>query len=219
MLKAVNLSMSYDGGALFRGVSFTLSGRDQVGLVGPHGVGMSTLLRVLAGELKPQRGAVTVRGTLGYYPQQVPDPSATIDAFLADFPGALLVVAHDRAFLNRVVGAVIELDGIHGEPRFHAGNYTAYRIEKEHRWQRLLLGFEAPEKARIRLVADIEWTRAQAGSVERTVRRGLGACGTPGRWPARPGRARDGYAGRCCPPGGWPHHRPSRYWHWRSRRR
>ncbi|TMM40151.1 MAG: ATP-binding cassette domain-containing protein [Actinobacteria bacterium] len=211
--------MSYDGGALFRGVSFTLSGRDQVGLVGPHGVGMSTLLRVLAGELKPQRGAVTVRGTLGYYPQQVPDPSATIDAFLADFPGALLVVAHDRAFLNRVVGAVIELDGIHGEPRFHAGNYTAYRIEKEHRWQRLLLGFEAPEKARIRLVADIEWTRAQAGPVERTVRRGLGACGTPGRWPARPGRARDGYAGRCCPPGGWPHRRPSRYWHWRSRRR
>ena len=156
LLKAVNLSMSYDGDALFRGVPFTLSG-----------------------ELKP----------------------------------------HDRAFLGHVVGAVIELDGIHGEPRFHAGNYTAYRIEKEHRWQRLLLGFEAPEKARTRLVADIEWTRAQAGPVERTVRRGLGACGTPGRWPARPGRARDGYAGRCCPPGGWPHRRPSRYWHWRSRRR
>jgi len=38
-----------------------------------------------------------------------------------------------------------------------------------------LLDYEAQEKARTRLVEDIERTRAQAEWVERTVRRGLGA--------------------------------------------
>src|SRR5205085_2310194 len=93
----------------------------------------------------------------------------------ADFKGALLVVTHDRAFLDRVVTTVIELDGIHDEPQLYAGNYTAYRIEKQHRWERLLLDYEAQEKARARLAGDIERTRGQARSVERTVRRGLGA--------------------------------------------
>jgi hypothetical protein len=95
--------------------------------------------------------------------------------YLADFPGALLVVTHDRAFLDRVAGAIVELDGIHEEPQCYTGNYTAYRIEKQRRWERLLLDYEAQEKKRTRLVEDIERTRAQAESVERTVRRGLGA--------------------------------------------
>src|SRR5204863_10164705 len=54
-------------------------------------------------------------------------------------------------------------------------NYTAYRAEKQHRWQRLLLDYEAQEKMRSRLAEDIERTRGQAESVERTVRSGLGA--------------------------------------------
>src|SRR2546423_13975249 len=95
--------------------------------------------------------------------------------YLADFPGAVLVVTHDRAFLDRMARAIVELDGVHDEPQCYTGNYTAYRIEKQRRWERLLLDFEAPEKKRTRLVEDIERTRAQAEGVERTVRRGLGA--------------------------------------------
>jgi ATPase subunit of ABC transporter with duplicated ATPase domains len=269
--------MSHDGEALFRGATFTLSGRDRVGLVGPNGVGKSTLLRILVGALRPERGAVTLGAstTLGYYAQQVPDPDTTVGEFLAgvpgelaalarqveagdldqverfgqlggwayaarvqavrtrlgvedidagrrlgtlsggeqarvmlagvllaepsillldeptnhldaagidwlggylaDFPGALLVVTHDRAFLDRVVTSVIELDGIHDEPVSYFGNYTAYRAEKQRRWERLLLDYEAQEKARIRLAEDIERTKDQATSVEVTVRGGPGA--------------------------------------------
>jgi ATPase subunit of ABC transporter with duplicated ATPase domains len=98
-----------------------------------------------------------------------------LGGYLADFPGALLVVTHDRAFLDRVVTTIVELDGIHDEPRCYTGNYTAYLAEKQRRWERLLLDYEAQEKARARLAEDIERTRGQAEQVERTVRRGPGA--------------------------------------------
>jgi energy-coupling factor transporter ATP-binding protein EcfA2 len=88
LLKAVDLSVSYDGDVLFSGLTLTLSGRARVGVVGPNGVGKSTLLRVLAGELRPQRGTVTGT-TVGYFAQQVPDPHATVGNFLADAPGEL----------------------------------------------------------------------------------------------------------------------------------
>jgi len=40
-----------------------------------------------------------------------------LSGYLADFTGALLVVTHERAFLDRVVTTVVELDGIHDEPQ------------------------------------------------------------------------------------------------------
>ena len=49
MLRAVSLSKHFDLDPLFEGVDLTLSPGDRVGLVGPGGVGKSTLMRVLAG--------------------------------------------------------------------------------------------------------------------------------------------------------------------------
>jgi len=43
---------------------------DRIAVVGPNGVGKSTLLRVLAGELRPDAGTVTAAGTVGYLPQE-----------------------------------------------------------------------------------------------------------------------------------------------------
>ncbi|WDZ83815.1 ABC-F family ATP-binding cassette domain-containing protein [Micromonospora cathayae] len=44
----------------------------RTGLVAPNGAGKSTLLRLIAGELSPTAGSVTVRGVLGYLPQHLP---------------------------------------------------------------------------------------------------------------------------------------------------
>ena len=49
MLRAVSLSKHFDLDPLFEGVDLTLSPGDRVGLVGPGGVGKSTLMRILAG--------------------------------------------------------------------------------------------------------------------------------------------------------------------------
>ena len=98
---------------------------------------------------------------------------AWLQEWLRAYPGGVLTVSHDRAFLDAVVTRVIELDGIHDEPQdYPGGGYTAYRAEKQRRWQRLLLEFEAQEKDRRRWEADIERTKAQARGVENTVRSG-----------------------------------------------
>ncbi|WP_306321993.1 MULTISPECIES: ribosomal protection-like ABC-F family protein [unclassified Streptomyces] len=67
-----NLSFSWpDDTPVFDGLSFSVpSGR--TGLVAPNGAGKSTLLKLIAGELTPAGGSVTVRGVLGHLPQNLP---------------------------------------------------------------------------------------------------------------------------------------------------
>ena len=71
-ITASSLAYAHPGGAeLFDGVSFRLSPGDHVGLVGANGVGKTTLMRILAGELNPDDGEATVGGRVGYMPQDV----------------------------------------------------------------------------------------------------------------------------------------------------
>jgi ATPase subunit of ABC transporter with duplicated ATPase domains len=281
-LKATGLRLAFHAEPLFDGVSITLGPGDRVALVGPNGVGKSSLLKILAGRLPAAAGRVE-RGPgtrLGFFAQQVPDPGQSVGAFLreplaelfaaearlhdlehrieagelalldeygsllerfealggwnararvdevsqrlevaevdqsaplaqvsggeqarlmlarvllsepnvllldeptnhldagaaawlgdylAGFPGAVLVISHDRAFLDRVATRVVELDGIHDDLQTYEGGYTAYRAEKQARWQRLLLDYEAQEKRRARLAEDIEATKGHAAATE-----------------------------------------------------
>jgi ABC transport system ATP-binding/permease protein len=52
-----------------------------------------------------------------------------LEDFLADFRGALLLVTHDRYFLDRVTNRIIELD--HGRVQRFDGNYAYYLEKKE----------------------------------------------------------------------------------------
>jgi ATPase subunit of ABC transporter with duplicated ATPase domains len=66
------LAYSHPGGdRLFSEVSFRLSAGDHVGLVGANGVGKTTLLRVLAGELEADEGEASLGGVVGYMAQDV----------------------------------------------------------------------------------------------------------------------------------------------------
>ena len=58
LLHADGLEFGYDGGAsLIRELSFSLEKGDRVGIIGKNGKGKSTLLNLIAGELKPRAGA------------------------------------------------------------------------------------------------------------------------------------------------------------------
>lgn len=52
-----------------------------------------------------------------------------LETYLLNYPGAVLVVSHDRFFLNRVVTKVIEIEN--GEIRMYSGNYKEYADKKK----------------------------------------------------------------------------------------
>ena len=53
---------------------------------------------------------------------------AWLETFLLNYPGAVLIVAHDRYFLNKVVTKVVELDN--GKATVFLGNYSDYAQKK-----------------------------------------------------------------------------------------
>ena len=69
MITAQNIGFtSSDGRTLFSELTFTFS-RQKTGLVGKNGVGKTTLLRILAGEVQSTTGTLVRTGKIGYLPQ------------------------------------------------------------------------------------------------------------------------------------------------------
>ena len=70
-----------------------------------------------------------------------------LEHHLRDYPGAILIVTHDRYFLDNVTGWILELDRGRGIP--YEGNYSAYLGQKAKRFAQ-----EAREKA---IAREQEW--------------------------------------------------------------
>lgn len=62
MIEARQLSKSFGGNAVVRGVSFDVKAGEIVGLLGPNGAGKTTTLRMLAGLLTPGSGEAFISG-------------------------------------------------------------------------------------------------------------------------------------------------------------
>src|SRR5215204_3493460 len=79
---------------------------------------------------------------------------AWLERFLADYPGTVVAVTHDRYFLDNVAGWILELDRGKGIP--WEGNYTSWLDQKRER----LKQEEKTESARQRALArELEWVR------------------------------------------------------------
>ncbi|CCG98257.1 ABC transporter related protein [Fibrella aestuarina BUZ 2] len=210
ILEVENLSKRFGEKVLLDHFTYTFKRQDRVGLIGKNGMGKTTLLNMLTGELRPDSGKIVAGGTVkfGYYTQSeldIPDNQRVIDVvqdvaevmkladgqtitasqllhhflfdrqkqydfvaklsggekrrlqlllvlvqnpnflildeptndldittlnvledFLLNFPGCVLIVTHDRYFMDRLVEHVFVLEG-QGKVRDYPGNYTDYR--------------------------------------------------------------------------------------------
>jgi ABC transport system ATP-binding/permease protein len=210
ILEVHKLRKSFDDLKIVDGFSYVFKSGDRIGIVGPNGVGKSTFLKMLNGEIAPDGGKVVTGETLvtAHYKQdgmQLKDDKRVIEVvkeiaefipltkgqkltasqllerflfegdaqytyvsklsggekrrlflltllmknpnflildeptndldlitlqvledFLLDFPGILLIVSHDRFFLDKLANHLFVFEG-HGQIRDFPGNYSEYR--------------------------------------------------------------------------------------------
>ncbi len=200
-----DVTVAHGVSEVLSGVSLTVGAGSRVGVVGPNGVGKTTLLRLLAGLEEPERGRIRRSPGLevGYLPQELDarpgesvhmylarrsdasetrlasvaaelglDPErrldvssggeaararlaalllARYDVYCLDEPtndldfdglerlerfvqgvrGSVVVVSHDRAFLDRMVDRIVELDEWTGRLREWAGGWSEYEAARE----------------------------------------------------------------------------------------
>ncbi|MZQ97743.1 MAG: ATP-binding cassette domain-containing protein [Acidaminobacter sp.] len=204
-----HVSKAYGDLPVVQDFTYTLLRDDRIGIIGPNGIGKSTLMKIAAGRLLPDHGKVSIGDTvkIGYFSQENEDmdtqlrvieyireqaefittndgvksasqmlerflfppgaqwtpisklsggekrrlyllrilmsapnvlmldePTNDLDIqtlgiledYLDEFPGAVLVVSHDRYFLDRIVTSIFSFEG-GGRVRQLAGDYTDYR--------------------------------------------------------------------------------------------
>lgn len=73
MISIDNISVHFGGFTLLDNISFLITPKDKIGLVGKNGAGKSTMLKMVAREQNPSEGAITQpqNCTIGYLPQQM----------------------------------------------------------------------------------------------------------------------------------------------------
>jgi ATPase subunit of ABC transporter with duplicated ATPase domains len=109
VVNVAGASYAHPGGAeLFADVSFRVGSGRHVALVGANGVGKSTLLRCVTGELSPTAGSVVVDGSVVLMPQAIgtdDDAGTTVRELLVRFSPKRL-----RRAAERLVAAEAEND-------------------------------------------------------------------------------------------------------------
>src|SRR6478609_3140067 len=73
MFRVNDIAVDLVGTTLFSEVTFAINETDKIGLMGKNGAGKSTLLKIVAGESKPTRGAISApkEAVIAYLPQHL----------------------------------------------------------------------------------------------------------------------------------------------------
>ena len=79
--------------------------------------------------------------------------------YLKNYPGAILLISHDREFLNQLVGGIVEIR----QSRLirYRGNYDSYLEQREAQEQQLLAAFKHQEREIARLMEFVNRFRAK----------------------------------------------------------
>jgi len=83
-----------------------------------------------------------------------------LEAFLKNYEGALLMTSHDRAFMNRIIGKVVEIDG--GALTTYSGDYDFYEQQRALSEKQRTAQFERQQAMMAKEIKFIERFKARA---------------------------------------------------------
>ena len=153
VIQLEGVSKAYGDRVLFREVTWQLAGRERIGLVGPNGVGKTTLCRVLAGLDPPDTGRMS-RGretTVGYLPQEAAGEArgSVLGEALSGFPEVWEIERQLEEVAARLHSAADEaLTARYGDLQHRFEALGGYRLETEARVVLSGLGFREGDFAR-----------------------------------------------------------------------
>ncbi len=82
-----------------------------------------------------------------------------LQGYLQNYPGAILLISHDREFLNQIVGHIVELEG--GRVTRYTGDYERFLIQREANEAQLMAAYENQQKEIERLMRFVDRFRAK----------------------------------------------------------
>jgi macrolide transport system ATP-binding/permease protein len=158
ILTITNLSKSYGANQVLANVTLTMARGDKWGLVGANGVGKSTLIKIIVGEVEPDAGAATLAAdvSVGYLPQVLEAGAAlTVDELIAQSQARVHALAAElRALEAEMAGAGLgpaELEALlaaYGQRTAEYDRLGGYELE--HRTAAVLAGLGVGTIARDR---------------------------------------------------------------------
>ena len=155
MISVSNVSMRYGSKILFEDVTTTFSPGRRYGLTGPNGAGKSTFMKLLTGELAPQKGSVSRPAKVGVLRQDqfVFDRFRAIDAVIMG--NARLWSALQERETLYAKSDMTDEDGMRlGELEGVVGDEDGYTAESDAAI--LLQGLDIPEPLHERTMAELQ---------------------------------------------------------------
>jgi ATP-binding cassette subfamily F protein 3 len=83
-----------------------------------------------------------------------------LEQWLRDYPGTLLLIAHDREFLDRIVNRIVNLE--HGKATLYRGNYSDFETQRAAQLAEQSALFTRQQREIRHMVSFVERFRAQA---------------------------------------------------------
>src|SRR6187549_4049696 len=155
MISVNGVSMRYGSKVLFEDVSTTFTPGRRYGLTGPNGAGKSTFMKLLTGELPPQRGSVTRPDKLGVLRQDqfAFDAYRVIDTVIMG--NARLWSALEERERLYALTAMTDEEGMRlGELEGIVGEEDGYSAESDAAI--LLQGLDIPHEIHERTMAELQ---------------------------------------------------------------